>query len=359
MFKLEPLPRNLEACRRDIAHKDVKVRLSVVSDLARGASQGDRSTRLELLSQALDDSSPEVRRRALVALADLTAKEMRDRVLALLRDPEISVRQMAVLCLGEIAHETDEEVVGRLASFLRAGDPAVRYQALIAHTELCKGEAQGDLERALRDEDGEVRELAVRLVDEVLVAQGAALSEALKKALVRAAVEDEAPGVRLVAELLCGELGLDAPREMVRRVVLRQVRVREPRDEQRALLLAGRLGFTDALPELKKRAFGRLGISLDPFRWSALAALCRLGDERAFEKLTAALRTRSPVDRTMALESLGESGRPEALSLLRALRDTGNLDPGVLAEAVKKLEAEVLGGNMRNSPDGSGVAGST
>lgn len=351
MFKVELLPRKLAACERDIAHKDVKIRMSVVADLARASGEDDRSARLELLSRALSDDYPEVRRRTLVALADMEAKEMRDRVLSLLRDPEIQVRQMAVLCLGEIADETDGEVVGRLASLLRAGDPSIRYQALIAHTELCKREAQSDLERALRDEDGEIRELAVRLIDEVLIARGELISASLEKALVRAAAKDGAPGVRLVAELLCGELGLDAPREMLRSVVMRRFRVREPRDEQRALVLAGRLGLTDALPELKKRAFGRFGFSLDPFRWSALLALSHLGEDRAFEKMKAALRARNPVDRAMALESLGESGRPEALSFLRAFGDTGNLDPEILARAVKKLEAAAPGGNVRNPPD--------
>lgn len=340
MFKVELLPRKLEACRRDIAHKDVKVRLAVVGDLVRGAVTENRSERLSLLSLALDDESAEVRRRALVALADMEAKEVRERVLSLLRDQQIQVRQMAVLCLGEIADETDEEVVGRLASLLKAGDPSIRYQALIAHTHLRPREAQSDLSQALRDEDGEIRELAVRLIDEVPVARGEPIAGPLQGALVRVASEDAAPGVRLVAELLCGELGFEAPHEMTRRVVSGRFRVREPRDEQRALMLAGRLRLTEVAPELHRRAFGRLGFSLDPFRWFALAALCRWGNERAFEKLKGALRARSPVDRTMAIQSLGESGHPEALSLLKRLpEDTANLDPAVLALALKKLEA--------------------
>lgn len=347
MFKVELLPRNLEACRRDLDHANAKVRLASVRDLVRVSEKEDRTERISLLLRALGDESAEVRREALVALADLKAGEARDRVLSLLRDPEIKVRQMAVLCLGEIAQSGDEEVAGRLASLLRAGDPSIRYQALIAHGRVKPEDASFDLMQALRDEDGEIRELSVRLVDELLVAEGEGISGTLKDALVHAAAEDEDARVRLVAELLCAELGLLAPREMIRLVIARRFRVREPRDEQRAVALAGRLDLIDTAEDLKRRAFGRLGFSLDPFRWVALASLCRWGDKRAFDKLKAALSDRNPVDRAMALQSLGESGHPAALSLLKTRSDhPGNLDPEVLAEAISNLEADLQAGNI-------------
>lgn len=348
MFKVAPLPRNLQACRRDLSHNDTKVRLAVLRDLARTAEQGDRGERITLLLSALGDESAEVRRQALVALADMQAREARDRALSLLRDPQIEVRQMAVLCLGEIAEHGDDEVAGRLASLLRAGDPSIRYQALIAHGQLRPEEAPADLIQAIKDEDGEIRELSVRLVDEVLVARGDEIGGKLRDSLVRAAAKDEAPGVRLVAELLCAELGFEAPREMIRQVIARRFRVREPRDEQRAVALAGRLCLTGSAEDLSRRAFGRLGFSLDPFRWAALASLSRLGDQRAFEKLKAALGARNPVDRAMAVQSLGESGLHEALLLLKALRDdSGSLDQEVLAQAISSLEAESKAGNLR------------
>lgn len=341
MFKVELLPRNLEACRRDLSHHNSEVRLSVVRDLSRGGDDQDRGKRVELLLSALVDSDARVRRQVLVALADLQAAQARDRVLSLLSDAQIQVRQMAVLCLGEIAAEDDAEVVGRLASLLRAGDPSIRYQALIAHSQLRPSEAAEDLRRALEDPDPEIRELAVRLVDEVLVAGGESIPVELKELIVTGAQEDDAPGVRLLAQLLCGELGWEAPRGMIREVVARRFRVREPRDEQLAIQLAGKLGLTDTAEELSRRAFGRLGFSLDPFRWNALSCLCRFGDQRAFGKLKGALSSRSPVDRTMAVKSLGESGHPEALDLLRPLRENpGPLDPDVLAEAIANLEVE-------------------
>lgn len=347
MFKLELLARNLEACRRDLSHGEVKVRLAVVRDLARGES--DQPERIRLLLSALSDQSAEVRRQTLVALADMQAPEARDRALSLLCDPEIRVRQMAVMCLGEIAGHGDDEVAGRVASLLRAGDPSIRYQALTAHGQLRPDEASGDLIRALQDEDGEIRELSVRLVDEVLVARGCEIGRKLKEALFRAAADDEEPGVRLVAELLCAELGIDAPREMIRQVIAQRFRVREPRDEQRAVTLAGRLGLADTSDDLARRAFGRFGFSMDPFRWSALASLCRMGDQRALDKLKTALRARSSVDRSMAVQSLEESRHPEALSLLKSLRDNpGNLDQEVLTQAVLNLEAEFARGNVRN-----------
>ncbi len=341
MFKVELLPRNLEACRRDLSHESPDVRLSVVRDLSRGAEDHDRLQRIDLLLAALTDADARIRRQALVALADLQAIEARDRVLSLLSDAQIQVRQMAVMCVGEIASPQDDEVVGRLASLLRAGDPSIRYQALIAHSQMRPADAADDLRRALKDQDAEIRELSLRLVDEVLVARGQAIPPSLREAVVTAAAEDEVPGVRLVAQILCGDLGWEAPWEMIRAVIARRVRVREPRDEQMAIQLAGKLGLTDMADDLSRRAFGRLGFSLDPFRWNALACLCRFGDRRALSKLKAALGARSPVDRTMAVKSLGESGHPEALELLRPLEKApGPLDPDVLSEAIRNLQEE-------------------
>jgi HEAT repeat protein len=186
----------------------------------------------------------------------------------------------------------------------------------------------------------------VRLVDEVMVANHLKVGAELKTMLLQAAASDERDSVRLVAELLCAELGFDAPREMIRRVVGRRFSVREPRDEQRAVILAGKLDLKDTAGELTRRAFGRLGFSLDPFRWTALAALCRWGDQRAFDKLRASLRARSPIDRAAAIQSLADSGHPEALALLMALQgDPGNLDHDVLTQALAAWEGESTAGN--------------
>jgi HEAT repeat protein len=337
VFKVAPLPRNLEACRRDFGNPDSRVRLSVVRDLGRGDS--DRAGRIELLTRGLADADSSVRRACLIALADLGAAEALDQVLPLLRDVEIGVRQMAVLCLGEIAQPTDKEVVGRLASLLRAGDPSIRYQALIAHSQLLPEGAADDLENALKDEDPEVRELAIRLVDEVLLAAGMPLGEKLMAALRRASDEQD-PRVRLVAQLVLGQMGEDVGFDMILLVAAGKYRVREPRDEQTALELAGAMRLFEAAPDLRRRAFGRFGIAVDPFRWVALSSLCRLGDARAFEKLKASLGARHLPDRTLAVEGLGTSGLTEALPLLRSLVGTKNIDPEVLERAILRLESE-------------------
>lgn len=338
MFNLPLLPRNLEACERDLKNPDRRVRLSVISDLTKNAPDAERSLRVDLLILALSDADHEVRRQTLVALADLSATRARSRVLGLLADPEIRVRQMAVMCLGEISERGDLEVEGRLTALLSAGDASIRYQALLAYSQLDPTGASDDVLKALSDSDVEVRELALRIVDEVILAAGLSMPQKMKDALVRSCT-DRDPGVRLVAQVLLGELGIAAPREMILDVVAGRFRVREPRDEQSCIELAGTLGIAEAIPHLLRRGFGRWGMSFDPFRWTALASLCRLNNDRAFKKLNKALSSRSYMDRTMAVQSLGESQSPEATSLLLPLQGKSKVvDQEVLAAALLNLK---------------------
>lgn len=262
---------------------------------------------------------------------------MSERVLALLSDVDLGVRQMAVLCLGEISPPDDQAVKGRLELLLKASAPAIRYQALLSLCQVSGRAAGPDVLLMLKDEDHDVRELSVRLLDEVILSDEP-LSVETVDALTRA-TSDESPFVRLVAELVLGERGIVASREMIAKVVRREMRVREPRDEQTAVLLAGRLQMQELTSALRRRAFGLLGYSLDPFRWGALASLARLFEERAMQKLVRSLHSRRYLERTMAAKSLGESGRAEAGPLLVALdRKQDLVDQSVVSEALQLLE---------------------
>jgi HEAT repeat protein len=275
----------------------------------------------------------------LLSLADFQAKEARDRVLSLLGDPEIEVRQMAILCLGEIAESADVEVLGRLSGLLRAGHASLRYQALLAHSQLAPAQAAPDLLLGVSDVDPEVRELALRLVDEVLIAGEHEVSAELRDKVL-AACKDEAPHVRLMAQIVCADLGWEAPTETLLDLVSGRMKAREPRDEQLAISLAGRCQITASVPALRRRAFGRFFFSFDPFRWVALGALCQMGDERARERLVGSLGSRNFLERTMAVKTLGDCGERGATALLSSLVGSPErVDQEVLKEALEMLRA--------------------
>ena len=311
MFSLPPLPRNVAACARDLESKSGPVRLSVARDLGRSAAPEELDQRIALLSRCLDDDLAEVKKQALVSIADLGASPLSDRVLTLLGDPELQVRQMAVMCLGEIARPEDDEVLGRLASLLEAGAAAIRYQALLAYSNLSPHDCESDLLRAVDDEDIEVRRLAVRLIDEVLIGHEIVPSEDTKKKLKALARHDDAQ-LSLLCQLLCAELDVPSPHDRLIEVVEKKIKVAEPRDEQWSIQLCGRLKLVRAVPGLRRRAYGWFGFSSDSFRWVALGALARLGDEAALARLLQFLRSRNYMQRVLSVQALGNSARAEA-----------------------------------------------
>lgn len=344
VFNLPPLPRKLSAARRDLLHAKPAVRVDAARDLGRSAGAGtsiapDRAERVSALVASLADGHAGVRKQAVLSLADIEATEAVDAIFPLLGDVDLSVRQMAVVALGELADPTRDDVVGRLVGLLEAGAPAIRYQALIAHCRLRPAEAAADIERAARDADPEIRELALRLIDEVLIEDQrdpASISKVLP--VIERARKDEHPRVRLLSELLAAEYGQAGPYPMLDRVVARQMRTREPRDEQWAIELAGRLQMRQLEGPLRTRAFGLLGISWDPFRWLARAALARLGDARALDTLEKALSSSSWLRRTHATHAIGLA-RLSALRprLVRMLGHGELVDQEVLGEALSVL----------------------
>lgn len=281
----------------------------------------DRAARIALLMLGTRDPDASVRKQAAVGLADLDATESRPALLALLSDPEIEVRQMAVLALGEVAVAGDSEVEGRLHLLLGAGDARIRYQALSALVQLRPREAGPRVTRALGDDDPEVRQLAARLAEEYdLLDREHAVP--LREALVRAA-SDPAPHVALLAQLALAERGVEAPVARIEDVVAERLHGREPRDVQRAIDAAGALGLSTSSAALERRAFGFWGYSFDPFRFRARAALARLGSERAHRSIQRALGARSFTTRTLAVEAAGMTLDARYIAPLTALSRRG------------------------------------
>lgn len=322
MFGLPPLPRTLTACERDLSSQSGAVRVSVARDLARSSdNDAEAGLRYALLERCLKDPDAAVRRQGLLSVADLKARSLMDRVMGMLSDSELEVRQMAVLALGEIAEPEDEAALGRVASLLKAGASPIRYQALLAYTNLCPAHSAPDLESALADTDVEIRKLAVRLVDEVLVARKEVIPDSLFRALEDVARSPHRD-LAVLAQMVCADLGLSAPTAQLVEVVNGTLKVSEPRDEQWAIELCGRLRVAAAERGLRRRAFGWLGRSGDPFRYTALSALAKWGDARALVSLQRQLRAHSYVRRAQALQALGGSGQESARAMLAAHRAT-------------------------------------
>jgi hypothetical protein len=139
-------------------------------------------------------------------------------------------------------------------------------------------------------------------------------------------------------------VGLEGPVDALLEVAARRLRVREPHDEQLALELIGRLGLTEGAPALSARAFGLVGVTLDPFRWTALGALARLGDPRALGRIERALGARSPRQVALALGAAALSGHAELREFVAAVGRRGAADPELVAETLERLAAAPPGG---------------
>lgn len=337
VFQLPPLPRNLASAEADLKNEDPKIRLQAAGDLSRELGALERAPRVALLVQCLGDRNSDVRRAGLLGLSDFEATEASAEVLKLLEDVDLRVAQFAVLCLGEIADPANATVITALRDLVQSPEPRFRYQALSAFCRLVPEAAASVLEPAIDDPDPEIRELSLRLIDEVLVGGGHALSDHIQRQIVNAAFDADA-GVRLIAQLVAAERRWDAPREMLLMVVRRRFKVREPRDEQQAIVLCGELGMKESMPSLARRAMGWFGLSVDPFRWVSLGALVRLGDEQAFAKLRRATRSRRPNDRAMAVYILGQTGDQRVRPLLsQALEGANEGDQDMIREALRSL----------------------
>lgn len=320
MFNLAPLPRTLDAALRDLEHRKPEVRASAVSDLAARLKETPDARGSAALLDALKDASPSVRKKAALALADAGIKESREPLLALLEDPEMQVREMALVALGELCDASDERVARAIRSALAAEHPELRFQALIAHTRLLGVQTLPHLARAFTDSDVHVRYVALRLAEECLSSDERAPHRTTVHDAAREALADAARGVRLAAAILLAKTrDAEAEAELVASVNSRTP-IREPEDEQAAIELIGELGLAAARPGLERRAFGGL-VSRDRFAWHARVALAKLGDDRARQSILRDLRSWSFETRTLAVVAAGRAKIREAYALVSAMRN--------------------------------------
>ncbi|HWZ89799.1 MAG TPA: HEAT repeat domain-containing protein, partial [Polyangiaceae bacterium] len=215
--------------------------------------------------------------------------------------------------------------------------PELRFQALLAQNRLCRATLLDQLIDATRDPDAEVRQIAFRLAEERVTADGVALPEPLRQR-ARAALRDDAPSVRLAAAILLARVGDASGADVICAVVKKEDRVASLEDEQAALELAGELKLADARPALSRRAFGFFGLSRDPLAWHARVALARLGDAQAKAAILRGLSAFTRDARTIAVAAAGRARLSEARPILRRMTPA-QADPDTVAEALAELEA--------------------
>lgn len=329
MFQPPPLPRKYDACVRDLASAKAEVRASAAHDIVRHAREGEhRAQALRLLQKALDDESPRVRAAAAIALADLRATDAVAALVVRMEDDDADVRQMAITALGEIG---DAAATQRLKRALTDKRPEVRYQSVIAYTRVVKdaGDVAAALATAARDDDMNVRYIAMRLAEE----HGVTSDKVIE--LAAELLDDDALDVSVAAAIFLTKGGDDRGHPLVLSVIAGKTRAQKE-DEREAVEVAGKAGLREAIRDLERRAFGIVSKVRDTCGFHALIALARMGNERAVASIEADLRSSNKKKRTAAMVAAGRAVLPQTLPVIEAMRD---VDDELRKEALSALRA--------------------
>ncbi len=340
MFEPQMLPRTLEAVERDVTAPRSQVRLAAVLDARRHTSGEDRDRAVAALTRALrEDATAEVRAEAALGLADAAAEQAVEALVeAYERDAALSVRQRALLalgeCLGADAPRVERVRVERvLAKAAASEEPSLRFQALIARARVAFTEFEATLPRALRDEDAEVRYIALRLAEEHRERLGV---EPVRRGALEA-LRDASPAVRAAAAIVLARLGDERGDAALVEAVGNPTLDLE--DRGACIELCGERGLQRAVPALAREAYGRLGWRGGPLAWQALVALSRLGEARAAQKILSGLRAWSRDRRTFAVVAAGHARLSAARQTLLAWRgDARQAEPEAVEQALARLE---------------------
>jgi HEAT repeat protein len=277
-----------------------------------------------------------------LSLADIDARSELDVLVAATADQEASVRQMALLGVGELAEPEHAEARAAATRGLVDRLPAVRYQAVVALARLL---GTGSLEALLvgsRDADPEVRHGAFRVAEEVF---GGRSPEQVPLSLLqraRGALRDDNRGVQIAAAILLAVLGESAGSERLIEVINQRRRVVHVEDEIVVVELCGQLGLERATPGLERRAFGVFG-GRTPVSWHARVALAELGHARAKAAILRGLSAWSRDARTLAVAAAGRARLQEAREILeRMLGAPERAEPDAVKEALASI-TEVAG----------------
>ncbi len=331
------------AVLRDLESKEARVQREAIAaapGVAREEGDEARARIVAALAGILGGEGPAmVRGDAAFALADLGATEALPALVAAAESDHDLVRELAVSALGELGDAQGLAVVERA---LRDEQPEVRFQAIVAYPRVAKGAVATDriwatLRRGLDDADEEVQVRAAEACAEL--AAGDPLPTTIADRLARL-TGDAGIGaeLRLAAATALGDSGdaRGAP------VLLSVVDGSTKTDERRtfiALELCGELGLREAIPTLRASVFGLRARFGDPSRRAtALLALCRLGDEEAVAVVLDEIERGSYARRAVALGIAGSARLQAARGAIERLRGREALaDPEAVEDALASL----------------------
>ena len=292
---------NVTAAVRDLASRAVRSRVMAAEALGR-AVPGEHDRASVALRPLLDDDSPDVRYAAALALGRLGDREAVDRLIHMAQqDEEPMPRQAALAALGDIG---DPRATETLCEILTSPLADMRFQAVAALPRVAPELAPGQLSRALDDTDPEVRAGAAAALGDLrhLPARDR-LAEMIRG-------EDDLQ-VQLEAAAALARMGDRRGTEVL-------VRLLSHRDFR---LLAAEHLFLCPDPAARQRLQAALYRWLSPplLKVWAAAALTRLGDLPARQRLVKLLRHRAETVRGLTIQVLGAIDQPWSRDTLESL----------------------------------------
>ena len=343
MYVWSPLPRSLGAAFRDVSHAKPRIRISAIADLVRWAETEARERCLQQLVTTLrKDEDLEVRAAAALALADTGAVETLDALIEAAEDGPPRLRQMALVAIGELATPDRVAALVPVRAALDSEAPALRFQALVAASQLFDAsELLPCLLAALDDEESRIRYVACRIAEErFFAAEGAGEpAPSMLEEKLFSLLSDGETEVALAAAILLGPRGSRQACELVVKALNRRGGFSQPEDEQAAIEMCANLSLDAARPGLAARAFGGVLGGRSQLAFQARVALARLGDERAREQIVRGLSSWSRAVRREAVAAAGQARLQAARARLMEMRHEGReLDDGAVAEALQALD---------------------
>ena len=321
------LGRRLHAALIDVESSKAHIRRAAAADLSRHLDSDSRVSIVERLERlTIEDPDVEVRVAAILALADAGANESVGLMVKMARSDIPRVRQIALLALGELAEPGQAQAIDAALDALDSELPALRYQGLVTLKSLRNAEAIEAIVSKLADPDPEVRWVAVRLIEELILARSASSAntthlEPGENAIIanlRPLMKDPIPRVAVAATLLLTRMGDAAAIDNLAPLLTRKTWKLDHEDELAVIDLVGQLGLVRAKPDLERRAWPLLWEG--SLAWSARVALAQLGDERARRAVLQNLHSNSPLKCARAIEAVGriglEGARPRLHTLL-------------------------------------------
>ena len=288
------------------------------------------------LREAIDSSSPEVRRRAVRGLGDLRDTDLRRKLVKTIKvDPDPSVQATAALALVDL------------------GDPAAKQDLINLRDEVSETVAVAVDDALMRLGHASSRSALLKMLSSpsrpVRTAAAMALARVGEKAATRVLEpEVRAGGTRLLVPLLTALARLDRPeaRQSLRRGAAKE----DPLTGLQFAEALAKLGDELALAPLR-RLLGKKELAFPP-RLRAAKSLASMGDYTGLDLMNDGIRIRAVQTRMLAADALGAiEGRSAMPALVSVLHDESLLVRTAAAQSLAHIFGSLPTTRLRRSQD--------